>query len=252
MLGAILVFGELVSGIFTILVVLVGVLTELDPFHFLLEEFLPHPYYRTNSTIVASWIVRFFLAALCGCEFMRWALFVSYSLVVLAITGISLLNCLLKFVGNYCIFSYIELRIILGSVLNIVGKMMGVVTPLAHLITICFLWMGLQSWNQIPNILSIFFIFTGIFGTISASMILVGAGKAQIMAQKLINKHKNKNFSTRKSRVGSQYYYYCLWSSQIPMGLPCGSFFMIEKSFAMAYLRELANNLTNALLLIMM
>lgn len=249
-LGFILLLGDIFSGTIVLGLVLIGVATSLDPCHLVFEEFLPHPYFRSIETIVTSWIARFVLCALCSCEFMRFALIVEFVVAILSLVGVSLLNTLLKIAENHCIWVYIKLRIIVASVLQIVGRTMGTATLFAHISTIFLFWVGIRCWNNIPKFLAMFFILIGIICAISFTLVLISAGKARATARNLIFKHKAVNFSTRDNKIDKRYYLYCLWRSQIPVGLPCGSFFVIKKTFAMAYLRELVNNFTNAMLLI--
>lgn len=97
---------------------------------------------------------------------------------------------------------------------------------------------------------SIFSVFVGFGLVIHEMLFLTSARNGRRIALHVIRSNMARNFSRREIRVDRRYYFYILWKSQIPVGLPCGSLFIIEKTFPMAYLRELANNLVNAMLLI--
>lgn len=99
-------------------------------------------------------------------------------------------------------------------------------------------------------IVSITAIIIGFVCTIYIITMLFAAGNYRARTEQVVKKETMLYYSTRVNRVHKRYYFYFLWKFQLPAGIPCGSFFTIESSFAMAHLRELADNLVNAILLI--
>lgn len=251
MLGALFLFGDLLVGPVAVLFAFVIVVTSLDPPLLVFEKLLPHPYHRNLDIIFVSWVARLVISTLCTCDFIRFIWFFCYVAAIWVLMGISILKLTFKISRIRCICIYNQFRITVASVSFICGRIVGWLTLFIHFCTIFWFWIGLRCWKHVPAYVGIFSILTGIIYTIGFSIILVEAEKAREMARSLISKHKAIYFSKRKNSVDRKYYFYCLWRSQLPVGLPCGSFFVIERTFAMAYLRELANNVASAMLLIL-
>lgn len=79
-----------------------------------------------------------------------------------------------------------------------------------------------------------------------SALCFFAAGKVQHLSEAL-DKHRLVNYYSRRANRVNNDYFYSLWRSQIPAGIPCGVFFVIHRSFTMAYLGELANNLATYL-----
>lgn len=143
---------------------------------------------------------------------------------------------------------YLQLRISTNSVFVLVSKIVGLLTFCAHFITIFFLWLAIRCWGLAPPIVSIMAIVMGIVGIIYTDVVSSSAGNAHARAKVLVRDEMTTYNGKRRSDIFGRYRFY-LWKSQPPVGIPCGSFCIIEKSFVLRYTEELANNLANAVLL---
>lgn len=226
------------------------VYTCLDSFYYVLEEILPHPYDRSVLVIVVSACVRFLLFLVCCCEFCRFSLYLLFLFAIIALSALSTVNMLLWLPGNGCLRFYVQLRIILDSIYFILRAWVGILTVVAHFTTVFSLWLFIRSRKYIPLLVSTTSIVAGVVLVIYATIIFSASGKGRTIAEAIIRKKMIAYFSRRASKLNKRYYCYSLWKAQIPVGVPCGSFFVVQRSFAMAYLRELATNLVNAVLLI--
>lgn len=128
----------------------VAVTASLDPFRFVFEEFLPHPYNRTPVTTCAGMIVQIALSTLCTWEHLRFIVFVGILLAVLTLIGLSFIKIMLKLPGPLCIQIYNHARIILASVFRLLGDLGCAITVVMHVLTIFLFWVGLRTWNDIP------------------------------------------------------------------------------------------------------
>lgn len=150
---------------------------------------------------------------------------------------------------NNCVKFYFQLRLIFAWAFAVLKNHVGMITIVTHLSTIFFLWFGILCWQFVPFFFYFSSLISGIFLIIYDTIIFQKAGGMQTIAELIIRNNRAKYFSRRGNKVGTKYYWYSLWRAQIPVGVPCGSFFVIRKSFAMAYMRELSNNLTSIVLL---
>lgn len=227
-----------------------GVIIGLDPFNYIVEDFLPHPYHRSIEIVVTSFLARLLLSSLCGCEFARFTTFFVFLFTLMALLTVSGLKNMLQIRRSSCVHFYIQLRIIFAWAFAILSDPFGLLMFLTHLATVYFLWFGIRCKELLPLILVVISVAVGIFLITYATYIFRKCVMLREIAERIITTHKIKNFSRRANKVNRKYYDYSQWKSQIPVGVPCGSLFTIRKSFTMAYLRELVGNLANAVLLI--
>lgn len=229
---------------------LFGVILGLDPYKYVFEEFLPHPTHRSIGIIIGFWIARLILATLSVSEFVRFITFLFFIIALATLMCVSCLTKILTIPGNSCFQFYTQLRIIFAWGCDVISNPIGYLTLFTHFSTIFFFWFGIRCWNFDSLFLALVSVSTGIFLVVYDTIIFIKSGAVQQMAECIITTRSTKHFSRRDNIVDRRYYFYLLWRSQFPVGVPCGSFFTIGRGFAMAYLRELANNLTNAILLI--
>lgn len=233
------------SLISTFVVVIAG----LDPFNYVFEDFLPHPYQRSMEIIVCSFLARLLLSGLCICEFIRFATFFVFLFTAMALLTVSSLTKIQVIHGSSCIHLYAQLRIIFAWAFSVLCHPFGLLMFLTHLATVFFLWFSICCRALVPLILSMITVVVGIFLIIYAAFVCTSCGVVREISESIIACNKVRNFSRRASRVNNKYYFYAVWRSQLPVRVPCGSLFTVKKSFTMAYLQELACNLTNAVLL---
>lgn len=225
-------------------------LASLDSQYFILEDFLADPCYRNLDVIVISWIARFIVTTLWISELGR---FISYTVVALAVLTFMAVSCM-ELLSQKPVRStymrYIQVKIILATIFPTLSGIVGTLTFAVHFGTIFWLWLGIRCWNLIPVFISVSAIFFGIFLIVYVSIMFLAAGQVRHLAEVLVKKKILNYYSRRANPVNNDYYFYSLWRSQILVGVPCGSFLVIQRSFTMAYLEELSNNLATAVLVI--
>lgn len=249
LVGSLLILTAATTSLGAILFSCSMIVIGFDPFKYVFEEFLPNAYNRSMEVIVSSYLARFLLTSLCVCEFIRFATFLVFILAMMALLTVSVLTKMQNIHGCICIHFYTQLRIMFQGTFAVLSHPLGLLMFLTHLATVFFLWFGIRCWEFVPFILDMISVITGLGLIAYAAFITTKCGVVREIAEHIINSNKIRNFSRRANRVNRKYYFYALWTSQLPIGVPCGSLFTIEKSFTMAYLRELANNLADAVIL---
>lgn len=241
---------DCIIGLLIISVTMLSLIASLDPFRFVFEEFLPHPYFRSIEIIVGSWLARLILCIMCCCEFFRFIIFLAILLAAGTLTAISLVKIMLALPGNICIPVYFQSRVLIASVFGVASTLVGVLTLVMHFSTIFLFWGGIMCWDYVPHLVCATLLGLGITFISYHTIILTFIGRAPELTESIIRHNMAQNFSRRHNKLNQRYYTFLVWRAQQPIGLPCGSFFKVERSFTMAYLRELANNLVDTMLLI--
>lgn len=225
------------------------VLTSIDPFYYVFDEFLPHPYQRGLEIILATWIARVILTATYICEIARFSMHCAFILTLHILMIASCVKQMLTIPGNKCIKLYLQLRTCFAWIFAIFTNISGILIFYSHFVIVFFFWFAIRCRKFVPLALLLMAILAGIFTVINSTFVFTYAGTIPDMSGCIIRSNRDKYFTRRENKVDKKYHYFIWWRSQCPVGIPCGSFFTIEKSFLMAYLRELAVNLANAVLL---
>lgn len=211
-------------GVFIFIVVT----TSIDPFHYVLNEFLPHPYQRGIGKILATWIARVILTATCICEFIRFSVLL---VIILTLNFLMMTACVKKMLiipANKCVQLYLQLRACFALFLIFYRHF--------------FFWFGICCWKFVPHALLLMAILAGTCTITNDIFLFTYAGTFRDISECIISSNRDRYFSRREYNLDKKCYYFKWWRAQCSMGIPCGSFFTFEKSSLMAYLRELANN----------
>lgn len=248
-----LILVNIAIGTAPIVIAIISVLTNMDPGRIVLAEFLPHPYTRNIRVIMLSFMIRSTVAIGFFCEVCRFGTYLLLLCTISFMAMFSIAKKLLRISVVNCVnftHTYVQLKVIIASIYTLLGHAMGVFILLAHFLTIFALWISFRCWDYVNFLVAIVSIIIGCVCTVYIVIIFSAAGNYRARTEEVIKRETMLSYSTRANRVDRRYYFYLLWKSQLPAGIPCGPFFIIERSFVMAYLRELADNLVNAVLLI--
>lgn len=117
--GIVAMVGVLMTGFLTPFATTVGVITKLDPIHYVFEEFLlPDPYYRSMSVILAEPLVRILLV-----YFILMEIFRTMSICLVLVVGILFIIISVEqrlqkasCTTLSCLDLYIRLRLMLAKV----------------------------------------------------------------------------------------------------------------------------------------
>lgn len=238
------------AGTLPPLVVLVGIATGLDPFYFIIEDLiLPHPYYRSLAMIVMAPCIRFILGYLCVIEFARFATIVVTIIVVTVFVILSIAKKLRCVFYQECYLLYLQLRLILGAVQLVTRVLVFGLVFGSQFATVLLLWLVFKCYGYISIYIYSVAVLLAVYFISLVSLLLPTIAKVRSESRGLIRSKLNLHFSTNPQRK-RKYYYYSLWRSQQSVYLSCGNFFVLQKGVTMTYLKELINNLVNAVILI--
>lgn len=171
-------------------------------------------------------------------------------MVEVTLAGISLIGNMLTSPVAQSIHIYIQTRVILASIFVLVGRLVGYGNICGACGRYILALVGLRCWSYVTFFICLISVSVGVGLIIYHSLIVTFFGKVPEITGSVIRCNLTKYFSRRGNRVDKRYYFYCWWRAQPTIGVPCGSFFIIGRHFTMAYLKELANNFTPAMLLI--
>ncbi len=163
--GILLVCIHIVLAPSAVMLSLVGILFELDPFYFVFELLLPSPYYRSLTFILAIPLLRFFLGLVCVFERQRFITI----LLFLMISGFQTLLVCIRELSNLpknlerdCMNWYIQLRVLLISGDYFVRHVVALLLACGQVIIISCWWIALKCGSLLPNYLIIFFYLSAI------------------------------------------------------------------------------------------
>lgn len=229
---------------------LISIVNSIDPLYIVFEDLLSDAYNREMWVILMSLLSRFLLCSWFLWDFGRFVLFTALYFAVMAEKALSTVKVIGWVPGFRSYDIAIDCRVIFASISDILKTMICFIIFVLHFATVFLLWLPIQCWNFIPLLVAIIAINAGILCVSYAGIIFSVAGNIREKSKTLIRNKMNLHYSTRQNRVDRRYYYYLLWRSQTPIGVSCGSFFIIKGSFAISYLGELMINLVNAVLLL--
>lgn len=249
-LGLLLNCLVVLAGVFPLPFVFVAVATNLDPFYYVIEQnFMPHPYYRTTGMIMLIPLLRLFLGYFCVVEFLRFGTIGVFIIVVIVFVIVSISKKLTHVFYEECLFLYVQLRLVLASIKYLIDVTAKGLIFGSQLATILVLWIVLKCYNFLSVYIYVGICLLAAYLIILASLLLPAAAKVRTETKALIRKKRNLHYCSRGHKT-KKLYYFNLWKSQESTYITCGSFFIIEKGVTMTYLRELIDNLVNAVLLI--
>lgn len=228
----------------------IAMLTKVDPFYYVFEEILPHPYIRSPKLIVGSLMIRFVLMFLACYEFSRFMLTHIVLVFILFLSAmLSFLKSLRNFSSKESIEWYVKFKVTLSPVHTLLGHLVGGLVPWAHFGTVVCLWLAIDCWELISEVVAFILLLLAmlIFGG-TVLMMFPEVTKLGTVSELLIRKNRNYNFSRRPNIIDQRYYYYLLWKAQKIAALPCASYFTMGSGFTMQYAQELFDNLLSVLL----
>lgn len=231
------------------LVVLVGTFTELDPFYFISEELLPHPFIRSIPVIIGVWLIRFMLGFLCVADFIRFGIFL-ITTAILTVHVIISVAMRLKRIDRYsCPFLYTQLRLLVAAIIWEVNVIAAGLIFVAQFASVFILWLVIKARNYLPTAVNVAFEFFSFYLIIFAALLIPTTAKIGTRTSQLVRSRNIMHYTTNYRETRS--YYYCiLWKSQQAIYIRCGHFFVFRRGVTMLYFREMVTNLVNAVLLI--
>lgn len=240
----------IIVGIIPLPFVIVAIITNLDPFYFIFEQHLmPHPYYRSIEMIVLVPLVRLFLGYFCVIEFLRFGTMGVFIVVIVVFVIVSISKKLAHVFYEECLLLYVQLRLVLASVKHLTDVMVRALVFGSQIATILVLWIIFKCYAFLSVYIYVGICLLAAYLIILASLLLPAAAKVRTETKVLIGNKRNLHYCS-SGHNARKYYYYNLWKSQESTYFKCGSFFIVQKGVTMTYLREMINNLVNAVLLI--
>lgn len=162
----------------------------------------------------------------------------------------SVLQAVQQLPGSLSLYFYINLRIILAQIFKIFGNIVFALVIAANFTTVSFFWVSINCASYLPHLVIFWIAVIGIAMFLYAGVLLATAGTANVMLNDMIKKNLEALFCRRYDLITNRYCNYLKWKSQPTIGVPCGSFFIIDRSFTMTYYGQLMDNLVNGVLLI--
>ncbi|CAL8141045.1 unnamed protein product [Orchesella dallaii] len=213
-----------------------GLATRVDPFYYVAEEFLPDPHYRSMDLIVLVPIIRYIVSFFCVMEFLRIGVhgmfFISLSISALH----SLLENLPKIESNVQSFRiFLQVRVFFATASELINSVALVSVIVGHVMTVLVLWATIMLTGIINPLVSLFFLCTSIF--------FLGLTVVVLRAPALFT-YKTSTYIRGKRMMNPRLKYHQ------SIHIRCGPFFVFKHSTVMAYFNNIANNLTNAVLLV--
>lgn len=237
-------------AVFTPIAILIMLVTHLDPFYYVFEELLPHPFYRNMELIVGIYLTRVLLGAICVYDFCRFLLTFLFVFMLFLSGMIRILNEMKQVQGTRCLKFYLNLRITLRPIRHVIGIMVGGVVPWAHFGTAALLWISIRCWEFIsPYVAFLLLIFPVFLSAITILVLFPEVTKLGSESESLIRQNMNLYHSRRHNRVDDRYFLYLSCKSHRAMALPCGFCFTLGKGFTMQYSQVMVDNVVNAVLL---
>lgn len=238
-------------GILPIFGSLVCVSLSIDPFYYVAEEILTHPYDRSLLEILGSYAVRLAVLILSAQEYLRWVALVSYAILVSGFGVISVL-CKLQKIRDSRKSVPLYSRLFITFVAAEEG--LGIVSCLGifllHFGTVLTLWVSIRCWDLVP--MSILFIccLLGVSLLLFSALIFPTMAKVGLETEQLIRQGQNKNYVTSRTARSSRLYYYTVWRASQAIDVPCANFFTFGQEVTRGYLDWVITNLVNMSLLL--
>ncbi|CAL8141049.1 unnamed protein product [Orchesella dallaii] len=235
-IGLCLILAIIASAASGPFVVLIGLYVQADPFHYIGEEILPDAYYRSMETIAATLIVRYILCFFCAMEFIRVGIHGTF-FALLSVSALhSLLRNLPKIASNFHSFRiYLQMRVFFTVASHLINNVALLAVFVGHFMTILVLWATIMLLGELNPLISLAFLIISIF--------FLGLTLVLLTAAAMITS-KTKDFLKQKRRTNPRLKYHH------SIRFMCGPFFEFRQGTIMTYFNHIANNLTNAVILV--
>lgn len=229
----------------------IAIALDLDPFYNILEEILPHPYYRDMQMILGCYLLRISILLACSLEYIRFVTLLAYGLLVISSGIISVIHKLQHIKSSWdCAPLYSRLRIIILGSAHALSKGMCLLIPFIHFCTVLALWISTSLWGLVPiSILVMSFMF-GICLLLASSILLPTLAKVSTETKKLVENRRDRHYITSRVVRHTNLYFFTVWKAQRIVGVPCGTFFTFGPEVTTEYLLWTVDNLMNLTLLI--
>lgn len=252
MLGLLLILLHIVGFIWSMILVFLGILIELDPFYFVFEFILPSVYERDRFTIFLVLIIRIFLCTSCLFEILRFG---SLNLFVGLFAVHTMFTCLQQLIKLS--FKSSERTVIYLYDLLCVTLKMGeqfnrfilslIMTSFQFILTTNW-WMVLKCSDRFPFPLYLGFVFNAAIFTLGVAFVLPRAVLISEISKKFV---ASKTFQYQTcNRWNARYYYFCKWRAHKMLAIKFGIQFILSKDTPVICLDVLLANITNAVLLV--
>lgn len=229
--------------------VLIAVSTNLDPFYFIAEDYLPHPYYRSLEMILIVPIIRFILGFVCVIEFLRFALIMVFILILATYVVISVSKLLQKMSQEVCLLFYTQLRTILALVSYHLDLFAGALIFVGQFVTILALWMILKLFGYLSVYIFACICLVAAYIILMSALLLRATSAITASTQALLQAKLDRNYVSSRCKE-EKYYHFVIWRSQQSICIRAGPFFPLDREVIMAYMHHLIDNLVNVVLLI--
>jgi len=231
---------------------LTSIYARLDPFYYVFEALiLPHPYYRSMSTILLTPIIRYFLSLICVVEFTRFALLGILFLTLSQLFTLYLLRKIARIESTTrekAHRMYIKLRLVFVALFHKLSFVASCLMFYIHAATVIGFWLLIQCWGLIPLFLSFVMVIVTFCAVFITLLFLPASAIIHEESEALIGAKRNRYYCTNYKRKW-HYLEYIRWKAQHNIGIQCGSLFVIKHSTTENYFFRLVDSLANALLL---
>lgn len=251
-LGVLALPGVILISVLPPFVSIIAVMTDLDPFYYVLYEFLSHPYYRSVKVILVEPLARMIAVYFLLSEILRTAYITLVVIIATIYMFISIESSLqrVRVVGTNCLTAYVRARLVLATLgSEFIGNLIFVGLTLLHLALVFLVWVFIKIINNFPVFLIVMFGLVLLF--LTGIMVLVLPVVARVSHESVILIKKKLDFYYCSSmRVKGRFYFMARWRAQQPLELKCGTFFSVKKGITRHFVNNLITNIANAVILI--
>lgn len=214
----------------------------MDPFYFILEEFiLPLPYNRPIAIIFGSMLLRLSLCSICTAEFGRFVGVCFCSVGIWLLGSLSNLNKIFKtrFKVGYRV--YTELRIGFAYSSNFVNMLGGLLVFVGHVSLVLIAWLLLACYSDLATELFVFALIIAVGGLFLGLLALTILAQIPYLSEtflifkKIANHGRNWKYKSLKA--------------QKMLFVSCLHFFPLSVNIVPIFVNKLVENIVNAVVL---
>lgn len=225
-----------------------GVWNNLDPFYFVLEEYiLPEAYNRSATVTVITIIVRLILCTLCGLEFGRFAAATFCVLVATLLCSLSIINKIFVVSARTAYRNYIVVQVAFAHARIFVNLGVGAIVFVGHIIIVGLAWLAIDCFSLLPVdiyvaiILWIVVVFPGYI--LMLTYIARIPVLSKIFLQTKMNTVYNTALPNRRDLLYKQF------RAQRTVEVDCMSFFPLYENLVPVTLDHLSSDIVDAIVL---
>lgn len=222
-------------------------LAQMEPFFYILEEYLPSVYDRSNLVIVASWITRYILSLICLVDFLRFGTVMIMVVVLQTFLFISVAKSCQQLESITSLRFYTKLRLLYMNVVEVCNIKVCALMLFGQTFIVAGLWILIQCWEFISTVILFSLALITMYAVAFSALLIPAAADIQTQTDLLISRKVELYYgSARKSRG---YDNFVRWRAQQCIYVFCGPFFVMRKGVTMTYFYSLVDNLITFVLL---